>query len=339
MMGSAELLYYAGYRVKTYFDLKRQRKLPVKVISIGNLTTGGTGKTPAVIALAGEARAMGLRPCILTRGYRGGKKGPFFVTADMHWTDTGDEPLLMARKLKDVPVVKCPDRYRAGLLAIGSLNPPPDVFILDDGFQHRKLYRDMDVLLVNALDPFGSGRKPAGRLLPVGRLREPIEQVQRADALVLTKSDGIDTEGVVGLLEKHNPSAPVFFSRHKPSFVEDLEGERRPVEWLNGRKVYGFSGIAEPAPFLDIIRGAGGDIVGSRPFRDHYGFTGRDVDAIIRAARRADADWIITTEKDIVRLGDFELPHNLLVLGIEFTVDRDLKDFLFKTGSSLEERC
>jgi tetraacyldisaccharide 4'-kinase len=138
------------------------------------------------------------------------------------------------------------------------------------------------------------------------------------------------------LIKKHNPAAPVFFSRHEPSFIEDLKGDRHPVDWLKGKNVYGFSGIAGPALFLDIIRGTGADIVGTRPFRDHYGFTRGDVDAVVRTARRAGAEWIITTEKDIMRLGDFELPHNLLVLGIEFSVDRGLKDFLFKTDSSLE---
>ncbi len=324
MMGLFEIIYYTGYRVKTARDLARCKRLPVRVISVGNITTGGTGKTPAVIAIAGEARARGFAPCVLTRGYKGRLKGPLLVSPGMQSADVGDEPLLMAEKLGDIPVVKGADRHASGMFAIENFSPPPDLFILDDGFQHRRLDRDLDILLVNALNPFDNMR-----LLPMGNLREPLNRMQRADAVVITKSGGVKTDGLTEFIGKFNPRAPVFFSGHSASSVTTPGGQERPVEWLTGRAVYAFSGIAEPESFIDALQALGADIKGNMAFRDHHAFTHRNISKIESSARGCGAEWIITTEKDIMRLKGLGLPDNLIALKIEFTVGRGFYGFVF----------
>ena len=172
-MGLFEFIYYLGLRLDALRKRIIRHALPVKVISIGNITTGGTGKTPAAIALAAEARRRGLRPCILTRGYKAGVTGAVIIKDGMRPADVGDEPLLMAERFHfEIPVVVGRNRYRSGLHALANLHPPPDLFILDDGFQHRELRRDIDVLLINATDPFDNER-----LLPMGLLREPLSAI------------------------------------------------------------------------------------------------------------------------------------------------------------------
>ena len=157
-MNFPEYLYYLGLSAKKYIALKNQKRLPLRVISIGNITLGGTGKTPAAIAVAEEAKKRGFRPIILTRGYKGTAQGPCFVTKGekplLNAEQAGDEPMLMAERLTGVPIVKGSDRYSAGLFALQYFNPQPStfnpqfLFILDDGFQHWNLYRDRNILLI-----------------------------------------------------------------------------------------------------------------------------------------------------------------------------------------------
>jgi tetraacyldisaccharide 4'-kinase len=223
-----EFLYYLGSSARKYYSLKYRRQLPRRVISIGNITTGGTGKTPATIALAEEAKRRFLFPVILTRGYRGKAKGPCFVSKGegplLSAEEAGDEPRLMAERLTGVPIVKGADRYEAGLFALKELEAEswkhePLVFILDDGFQHWRLQRDKDIVLVDALNPFGNGT-----LLPFGRLREPLHSLERADIVVLSKSTGGGQEGrgrmpadpVEREIRKYNATAPVFRAEHIP---------------------------------------------------------------------------------------------------------------------------
>jgi tetraacyldisaccharide 4'-kinase len=321
-----ELAYYLGLRARTSYDAWRARKLPVPVISIGNITTGGTGKTPATAALAAEAQRRGRRPCVLTRGYRGRLKGPALVSPDMEEAQAGDEALLLAEKLVGVPVVKGKDRYASGMYALTSA-PRPDLFILDDGFQHRRLVRDVDVLLINAASPFDNGR-----LLPVGHLREPLPAMKRAHAIVLTRSDCVSEDAIDGLtraVRRHNAHAPVFRAVHGPSFVRTLEGERRPLTWLRGRRLYAFSGIAGGSSFEETLRKAGAEVAGGRVFGDHHRYGEGEVRGLSGAARECGASWIITTEKDIMRLrGMARLPENLIALGIEFVVPREFYEYV-----------
>jgi tetraacyldisaccharide 4'-kinase len=331
-MGLFELIYYLGYRIKTGVDVARKKRLPVRVISIGNITTGGTGKTPATIALAGEASRRGFMPCVLTRGYRGKLRGPVLVSPGMSEGDVGDEALLMARKLSRVPVVKGVRRYEAGLYALSSLSPAPDLFILDDGFQHRRIHRDMDVVLVSAVNPFDNRR-----LLPMGLLREPPRQLERADAIVITKSDGLDTSELEAFIRRYNSAAPVFRSGVRPTGIRSVQGEEHDPEWLRGRSVFLFSGIAEPDTFPALAGEAGARIAGTRFFRDHYRYRQRDLEEIGTEAGRAGADWIMTTEKDIMRLGGLGVPENLMSLGMEFAGERGLYDFVLNPENPAEE--
>ena len=342
-MNILERIYLLGHRYRTSTDLKGQRRLPVPVISIGNITTGGTGKTPAVIALAMEARARGFRPCVLTRGYGGRLRGPLFVSEENYARDVGDEPLLIASRLHDVPVVKCPDRYKGGMFALDNLDSLddqkkidglPDLFILDDGFQHRRLQRDMDVLLVSALEPFGRGR-----LLPAGRLREPLSGIGRADVIVITKTEATDPgaiEEIRKTIAAHNPGAPVFLSTHGPTGVllgvsphesASPRADLALIDWLKGRRVFAFSAVAGPESFIETLRQAGADVAGSRSYRDHHVFSHGDLRDIRAEAQRAGAGWIMTTEKDIMRLRALEgQMDNIGALIVDFMVEKDFYD-------------
>lgn len=326
-MGLFEFIYYLGYRVKTFYDLSRQSRLPERVVCVGNLTTGGTGKTPATVALAGEALGRGLRPCILTRGYHGRAKGPLFVSPHMKAGDVGDEPLMMASRLPGVPVVKDGDRFRGGMFAMENMKPSPDIFILDDGFQHRKLHRDLDILLINSNAPFDNRK-----LLPMGQLREPLSQMKRADIIVLTKCEtGQDNGELIDIIRKYNADCPIFEAWHVPSGVFITDGKKVPVSALKGREVCAFSGIADADSFRETLEGAGAKVVHFAEFADHYNYTSSDVGEIEKAAGRCSANWIITTEKDIMRLKEAAtyLPLDLVYLGIEFRISEEFYDLVF----------
>lgn len=325
MRGLFELIYLAGHKAKTSIDLSRQRRLPAKVISIGNITAGGTGKTPAAIAVALEARRRGLNPCVLTRGYRGRLKGPVLVTTDMKASDVGDEPLLMSRRLDGIPVIKGACRYTSGMFALETLDPKPDVFVLDDGFQHRKLFRDKDILLINSRLPFDNGR-----LLPMGLLREPQSEVKRADIIVITKKTDSNSKKLYETLRGYNPDAPIFGSTYRLSSVLDASGERRPMEWLSGKDVYAFCGIGEPGFFRDTLSRAGVRMRGFKAFGDHHRYSNGDIRKVRKEAHLKGAPWIITTEKDIMRLGGLESPENLLTLEIEFVAEEGFFGEVFK---------
>ena len=340
-MNALEYIYYAGYRLKTRGDLKNIKMLPLPVISIGNITTGGTGKTPAVIAVANEARRRGLHPCVLTRGYGGRLKGPVFVSEENYARDVGDEPLLIATRLHDVPVVKCQDRHAGGMFALENLEERPDLFIMDDGFQHRRLHRDMDVVLVSSINPFGGGK-----LLPSGRLREPLSELCRAGAFVITKSEP-EEKGITVQVEEvvrgHNRSAPVFVSSHKPSRVypgvsqHETAGQKdsssRPLDWLMGRRVFAFCALAEPEAFIRSLEKAGAVVSGRAFFRDHHSYSSSDMKRISANAQASGSDWIMTTEKDIMKLRALdEPPRNCAALSIEFTVEPGFYDHIFSVA-------
>jgi tetraacyldisaccharide 4'-kinase len=317
-----EFMYKKGF--------KKPKRLPAKVISIGNLTLGGTGKTPAVIAVANEAVKRLYKPCVLTRGYRGREKGPCLSSRDRnHFLKTelvGDEAVLMAYRLNDIPVVKGRNRFLSGVYAIGELgNDAVDLYILDDGFQHWQLHRDMDILLIDATKPFGNGR-----LFPEGSLREPLDAIGRADVAVITKSDaadGDDLREIEKRIKQFNQDAPVYTAHHEPVLLVHSTGRTSYTGALNNREVYVFSGIANPSYFASLLEKQGADIVKFRSFRDHHFYTQRDMKKIAKEARGLD---IITTEKDMVKLKDLDLPDNIYALRVEFKVENGFYDYIFK---------
>jgi tetraacyldisaccharide 4'-kinase len=318
-MSVLELLYLAGHSLKTLADGVRRRTLPVPVVSIGNITTGGTGKTPATVALAREALRRGLRPAILTRGYRGRLKGPVLIAPDMNARDAGDEPLMMARALPGVPVIKDAVRYRGGEFALRTLRTRPDLFILDDGFQHRRLGRDLDIVLVSAQVALR-----LERLLPAGNLREPLKSLLRADVIVVTKCDDVSFGETVECVRLYNHGSPIFAASHEPSaLVRAHGGEPLALGAVRGERVFVLSGIAHPASFLKTVQSLGGHVVGERRFRDHHVFSDREVAAAVAEGRAEGARWILTTEKDIMRLAasGTALPENLLAVSIVFQAD------------------
>jgi tetraacyldisaccharide 4'-kinase len=371
-----EGLYYIGYLIKKHHALKNQKRLPYKVISIGNITVGGTGKTPATIAFAEEAKRRGFIPNILTRGYKGKISGPCFVSRGdgplLSEEEAGDEPILMAERLKGVPIIKCADRYKGGVFALQNLEDlgtrkpgdsevtlftdlpihrfthSPIVFILDDGFQHQSLFRNKDILLIDGTNPFGNRK-----LLPLGPLREPLSAMSRADIIVITKTDysvesqepgvlptqpspsrregkggGVRSQksivnDLIKEIRQHNVRAPIFFAKDRPSKFVTLQGNTFPLEWAKGKRFFGFAGIGNPESFKSTLLSTGVDLKGFKSFRDHYRYSLRDIKKIIKDLIKGDDNWIVTTEKDIMRLRQLNIPANLVALSIEFTVDED----------------
>jgi tetraacyldisaccharide 4'-kinase len=343
-----ELLYLLGCSAKKHYALKHQKRLPYKVISIGNITLGGTGKTPAAIALARRAAAIGLHPCILTRGYKGRAEGPCFVSRGdgllMNASEAGDEAVLMAEALPGIPVVKGKNRYEAGMFALSHLGSPL-LFILDDGFQHWSLHRETDILLINAKNPFGNGR-----LLPLGLLREPLSAMERADMVVITNmgysspdpeeggagenagSQQADVRTLTETIRKYAASAQIYFAQHRPTALITSSGSVIGLPEIRGKKVLAFCGIGNPDSFSSTLLSLSGEFRGLMVFRDHYQYSYADVQRIIDNAQKSGADWIVTTEKDIMRLREFPLPDNLLALRIEFQVDDRFYEEVFREG-------
>jgi tetraacyldisaccharide 4'-kinase len=354
-MTPLELLYYIGYTIKKRQGLKNQKRLPCKVISIGNITVGGTGKTPATIAIAEEAKRRDFSPIILTRGYRGKANGPCFVKGSnelsvmsdgsknslnalriTHHASRfyGDEPVLMAERLKDVPIVKCSDRYEGGMFALSSLqhSNTPFLFILDDGFQHWKLHRDIDIVLINGLNPFGNRR-----LLPMGPLREPLNELRRADIFVVTKAKN---EALLDEIRDINPEAPVYFSEYRIHKVRDMAGNEYPIEILKDKKVYAFCGIANPDSFRQTVLSITGEVRGFKAYRDHYRYKKADILYLKEQCKEHGCDFMITTEKDMVKLREpgskgkgqrsKNALENILCIEIGFYVDSLFFDEVFK---------
>ncbi len=354
-----EGIYHIGYSIKKIHALKHQKKLSCRVISIGNITVGGTGKTPGTIAIAEEAKKRRFLPCILTRGYKGNMRGPCFVSKGdkplLNEEEAGDEPLLMAEKLKGVPVIKGADRYEAGMFALSSLPSAlrPDIFILDDGFQHWKLFRDKDILFIDGTNPFGNRR-----LLPIGTLREPLDAIGRADIVVITKTDesvksqelgvpptqpspsrgegkgGVDRgqlsiKDLIEKIRKHNSKASLFLAEHRPSEFITASGETFPLEWARGKRFLGFAGIGNPKSFKETLLTTGLDLRGFTFYRDHYRYHAGDMRKIIEYSKKSDANWIVTTEKDIMRLRRLNIPVNIVALTIEFSVDKGFYEEVF----------
>lgn len=273
-------------------------RLGAPVVSVGNLTFGGTGKTPTVIALVRDLVRRGRHPAVLSRGYGRAVEDPVVLIGPepkATVASAGDEPLELASRLPGVPVVVDADRIRGGIEA---LTRGADVLVLDDGFQHLKLDRDLNLLLVDAGDPWGGGRMP-----PLGRLREPLSGMTRADAVVVTKVPA-DAEPILAevrrVVEEFVPGLPVLAARLEPTTVR-LGGVAADPEVLAGKRVLAVAGLGRPEGFADLLRSAGAEIVETRWFVDHHRFTEAEVAAAVKAAETASA-VVVTTAKDAVKM-------------------------------------
>lgn len=314
----------------------RSRKLPCPVISIGNLTAGGTGKTPLAILLGRLLNENGFRPAVLSRGYgrRGGKSNG--VVSDggrklMDHRQAGDEPFLMSILLPQVPVIVGADRFLSGKTAIEELGA--DILILDDGFQHRGLYRDIDIVLLESSRPFGNGR-----LLPGGSLREPLRGLRRADIIVFTGTGG-ETDNI--LPDCRQPSlkdlATCFQSCHRARAIIDANRDARPLDFLQGKRIYAFSGIGNPLSFRRTIEDLDVNLSGFEAFPDHHYYNAAEIAGITANAKLARSDIILTTEKDGVRLLDFpDFLATIFLLRIEMAFIPDGDGFLKRILDNLK---
>jgi tetraacyldisaccharide 4'-kinase len=260
-------------------------RVPCPVVSVGNLTVGGTGKTPMVAYLARLALDMGLRPVIISRGY-GAEKG-----------QPNEEALELARLCPGVPHLQHPNRAKALRRWLASGNPC-DVAILDDGFQHRRLARDLDIVLIDALNPFGYGH-----LLPRGLLREPPSALRRADLVVITRGDlADDSPQLKEAIARHTrPNTPIVVAAHDPTGLVLLDGSRRDVAWLKNQKVAAACGLGNPEGFRRTLARAGARVQQFTTFPDHYAYTAGDLTRLVEAARSANVTALVTTGKDYVK--------------------------------------
>jgi tetraacyldisaccharide 4'-kinase len=294
------------------------RKLPCRVISIGNLTLGGTGKTPMVIAVAGFLLKNRKRPAVVSRGYGRKDESKILVVSDgrsllVDAREGGDEPVLIGSKLSDVPVVVGNKRYEAAQYTLKRFNP--NTVILDDGFQHLQLIRDLDIVLVDAADPFGNGK-----LFPAGILREPVTALRRAHAVVITRADASGSVEELRENIRRISVAPVFTSFHRPvDLVSGRIGGFKPLSALRGTRVLALSGIARPASFLSLLRSLGAVIAAECIYPDHYDYKKSDLAEIFQKAADNAANMIVTTEKDAIRLRELK-PDGVWALRIELAV-------------------
>jgi tetraacyldisaccharide 4'-kinase len=321
------ILYSATIRLRLLAyrnGLLKAKFLPAFVVSVGNITTGGTGKTPFVAMLSDWAARNGLRAAILSRGYKGRSKREYLVVSDGHRLTTsvyeaGDEPVLLAKKLPSIPVLISRQRYLIGDLALRLFNS--ELLLLDDGFQHLSLHRDLDVLVIDVKRQFGNGS-----LLPLGPLREPLEGLKRADLIVLTRCD-VRHHGdeLADLLKKHLPGKPILRSSHLPDQVKfPRTGQTYPPQILEGKKVVAFAGIAHPDDFLEMVTGLGAQVVEFKGYPDHHYFGNADLETLESCNSRSDVDFLLTTEKDWIRIegiiGD-DLHIAVLTIKIELLED------------------
>ena len=322
----------------------RDHPLGVQVITVGNLTVGGTGKTPVVEKFARVLTDQGRKVAVLSRGYRSKppplsqrlrdiflfneETTPPRVVSDgksllLNSDDAGDEPFMLASNLKDVVVLTDKDRVKSGRYAIEQFGC--DTLLLDDGFQYWRLSgRRHDIVLVDAQQPFGNEH-----LLPRGTLREPPEHIQRANTIFITKSSG-ESNSLRARIRKHNPTAGIIECVHWPLFFEDVFNpeQRENIGWLKGKKVATLSGIAQPESFEQSLLQQGAELVYTKRFADHHRFIQQEVLNTINRAKKRRAEIIITTQKDAVRFPKIDrrdLP--IYFMRVEIKILSGAKDF------------
>lgn len=299
------LLYSAMARFRVFLygkSIFKSARLDACTVSVGNLTVGGTGKTPFVEKLAGELHARGGAVAVLSRGYKRRRGAGVVKVSALPGgvavvKKTGDEPAMLARRLPDVPVIVAAKRSRAGEVALAEYGAR--ILVLDDGFSHLALQRDCDILLVDGYRGFGPGR-----CIPFGPLREPPDQVCRADHVVIVGGEEESRKALAEKLKEDYGCGSIIEAVYEPSELVPVTGSSGvPLpESLEGRRCIAFSGLASPAGFEKSIRKLGGKLLCSFRFPDHYWYDREDIEMVVRRARNVGAGLIITTEKDGVKV-------------------------------------
>lgn len=313
-------------------------RLPCTVVSIGNITSGGTGKTPMTLYVAMLLQRFGFRVAVLSRGYKGAAEKKGGIVSDgqnilMPPESAGDEPYMMAGFLKDIPVLVGKNRVASGRLAIARFSP--DVLLLDDGFQHRRLHRDIDIVLLDSARPFGNRF-----LLPRGSLREAPEALARASAIVFTRwHKGLKEPSL--LLPESIRTRPIFKSRHIPYIHHSIPSAAgfhqtsvtHDPSRLKGARVFAFSAIADNKDFHHVLANLGCQTVGTSEFADHHAYLPRELEEIGRKAMEVKAAFLATTQKDFSKIPkNTTWPLPLVVLGVlpSFMEEHSFSDYLKK---------
>ena len=331
-------LYRAVVKTRVFLykrRILRPHELGCQVISVGNVTVGGTGKTPVVEIFAREMSKEGRKVAVLSRGYRREqpplwhrvldavtlrtRSRPPLVVSDgrkllLDSAVSGDEPYMLASNLPNVAVLVDKNRVKSGRYAIQKLGC--DTLILDDGVQYLELKHRVEIVLVDRSNPFGNGN-----VLPRGILREPVDNIGRADFIFITKSDGTGVEELKANLRRLNPRAELIECRHAPRYLQDAFSRgRQGLEYLRGKKVVSLCGIAAPASFEQEIERRGATLLARRRFADHHRYTQQELIDIVNSSQRMGAEAVITTEKDTVRfprMGRCDVPIYFLRVDIE----------------------
>ena len=350
MISAAPILYlmslvYGGLqkiRATCYrHQIIKSKRLPCKVISVGNITVGGTGKTPLTIYLAQRLQHFGYTVSVISRGYKGRLEKTGGIVSDGKQTmltaeQSGDEPYMLAAQLQDIPVIVGQNRFKSGMLAADRYGP--DVVILDDAFQHMRLARDINLVLLDSDQPFGNFH-----LLPRGILREPIAALGRADAFILTRSQKTPNAMKPAVADRLKPLLsvrPLFTSRHIPYCCRIIRGHRQrcpamnnlsganDLSFLKNRKVFAFSGIARNDDFRSTIEKLECEVSGFFEFADHYTYSEIERSSIVNAAQNSKAELLITTDKDYARMGcSGHWGLDLVVIGVKISLGDDENQF------------
>ncbi len=314
-------------------------KLSRPVLSVGNLTVGGTGKTPCVILVAKILKRHGYRPAVISRGYGGKASNPVNVVSDgktllLDARSAGDEPLLIARSLPGIPVITGAKRHLPAQAAIDRFGA--DVLICDDAFQHRGLYRDVDIVLLDGQKPLGNGH-----LLPRGELREPATSLRRAGCLILTRMDPTHPRDERVMKIARTSNIPLYSAVHRFSEWVKADGFSAPPGDIRNKKICAFCGIAKPASFSKMLIDAQAKIISFNPFPDHHVFSKYDLEELLEKFNISRADYLVTTEKDAMRLAaypDFLKKVCVLRMDMEIIPSESFENFIVEWLAALAAR-
>lgn len=304
-------------------NILKKKRLKCPVISIGNITVGGTGKTPTVILIANELIKRNLKVGILTRGYGRKLKKTIIICNDgrkkeptLNANETGDEPLLLYQKLPNTPIAISRNRYESGKILLKTYSL--DLIILDDGFQHRSIHRNLDIVLINSLD-----KKNKYKILPTGFLREPLKNLQRAHFILFTKSNLIEKKESPLIKVVKNFNLPYSLSTAHNRLTNYIQDQQKILHFLDRNKGYLVSGIGDASSFKLTASVIAKNIIGYSNLRDHYNYKQSDLNEIIKKSEKMSADYILTTEKDWVKLKHLESSIPIFPVELIFKLVRD----------------